>query len=989
MSSESRIPSGRDPRGLNAMSPSHSVGYVESSAASDLSASDRLPTSLLDTESSFYGSYDWCLNVFPTFEEVIGFLRCELERLPVAQLQWQRSEIRTNIYLLGCAISDAIDDYLLGDGYDFSKATAMVPAAVRSLERMAAVPKKIRARWLKQLYDWREDWETALVDLLKLFISESGLDAEMLLADEDLLPTLLGAKFPGALLARRIHVPTAFRSQDLTPYDALALGQKFAAGFPDRKQPILIAGLRTAGSYLAPLLRAFLENEGYENVACVTLRPKTGLSSRERKRLERCAERNGLAVVVDEPINTGGTIRKTIEELESAGIERNRIAVLVPVHPSGREWKNSSESFALYGVSLFTLEPEEWHKRRWLDTQAQESIREYFEARQYSVRSVGVSQRAEEFNRSLGNLSEEKFHNRLKRVYEVHLRDEAGSVETRFVLAKSVGCGWFSYHAFLVGARLAEFVPPLLGLRDGILYTEWRPGNGAPEKAGMDRGQWLETAGSYVARRVKTLPLGSDPTPALRREDRHQGTEELVTNLSRAYGFKLAAVLKRARIRLALARQRCPVPTLIDSKMRPIEWIEDSGALLKTDCEHHGLGKTEINMVDPAYDLAEASLGWNLSSGEEQGLISRYIEESGDAAVTERLFLNKLVAGIRSLNSAIANLEDHRLAKRSEEFNRDYVDAWTFLTLHTMRHCANFCKKPESLWWRDPLIAMEVDGVLDRQIFGFPSTTIAGMRAISVLQAHGFAIAVNTGRSIPEVKEYCRAYGFVGGIGEYGAYAWDGVTGREQVLVTPESLSQLEMLKDRLRQIPGVFLNDDYRYSIRAYTYQGGITVPLPKLLIQNVLADLKLDRLNYHQTFLDTAIVASETDKGRGLLGLLQIAGQPTLSVLAIGDSEPDLPMFAVASKSFAPSHISSRKVAKALGCKVVDRPYQRGLLRIAHLIAHPDGEHCERCGEADLSLPKGDDLFLKLLGVADKSPAKLLAGALLDPKALETFKK
>jgi hypothetical protein len=214
------------------------------------------------------------------------------------------------------------------------------------------------------------------------------------------------------------------------------------------------------------------------------------------------------------------------------------------------------------------------------------------------------------------------------------------------------------------------------------------------------------------------------------------------------------------------------------------------------------------------------------------------------------------------------------------------------------------------------------------------------------------------------------------------------VTGQEQVLVTPESLSQLEMLKDRMRQIPGVFLNDDYCYSVRACAYERGVTVPLPKLLIQNLLADLKLDRLTYRQTFLDTAIVAAETDKGRGLLGLIQIARQPTLSILAIGSSEADLPMFAVASKSFAPSQMSSRKVAKALGCNIVDRPYQPGLLRIAHLLAHPDEEHCEHCGKSELSLPKGD-LFLKLLRVADKNPAKLLLGALFDPEALETFKK
>src|SRR5260370_40817031 len=64
---------------------------------------------------------------------------------------------------------------------------------------------------------------------------------------------------------------------------------------------------------------------------------------------------------------------------------------------------------------------------------------------------------------------------RLKRVYEVHLRDAGGQNEIRYVLAKSVGGGWLGYHAFQTGQAIAEFVPPLLGLRDGILYTEWLP----------------------------------------------------------------------------------------------------------------------------------------------------------------------------------------------------------------------------------------------------------------------------------------------------------------------------------------------------------------------------------------------------------------------------------------------------------------------------------------------------------------------------------
>ena len=43
---------------------------------------------------------------------------------------------------------------------------------------------------------------------------------------------------------------------------------------------------------------------------------------------------------------------------------------------------------------------------------------------------------------------------------------------------------WLGYHAFLAGHRLAGFVPPVLGLRDGVLYSEWlpQPPAGNPEE---------------------------------------------------------------------------------------------------------------------------------------------------------------------------------------------------------------------------------------------------------------------------------------------------------------------------------------------------------------------------------------------------------------------------------------------------------------------------------------------------------------------------
>jgi hypothetical protein len=65
-------------------------------------------------------------------------------------------------------------------------------------------------------------------------------------------------------------------------------------------------------------------------------------------------------------------------------------------------------------------------------------------------------------------------------------------------------------------------------------------------------------------------------------------------------------------------------------------------------------------------------------------------------------------------------------------------------------------------------------------------------------------------------------------------------------------------------------LNDDHQYSIRAYTFTESRTVPLPTALIRNLMARLEADRLRLHQTYLDTAVLAKEIDKGTGLLALL-----------------------------------------------------------------------------------------------------------------------
>lgn len=975
---------------MSSQTPTTDAWPMNASVPDQLGCSDNGPA-LLNSELAFYERYAWCLNAFPTIGEMIGHLRNEVSWLSLDREGWCRAEAMVNAFLLMCAISDSVDDHLVGSRYDFSQAAAVFGPSrliIRPVARLLGLAARIRDSRLRELRRWRDDWEAAVGRFMRTFaVGAEPVDGGTSSESVALL-SLLRRPLPAAVLATRFRIPAAFRSQDLTHWDVLKLGRKLVEEFPDRNRSILVVGLRTAGSYFAPLLRGYLESEGFTEVASVTLRPKRGVGLRERGVLARAAKPGALGALIDEPVGSASTMAKGVECLRKAGFTAADIVALFPVHPKGRNWQAGAGALALSMVRVLTLEPEEWHKQVLLEPEmARRRLRDYLEGDGHVSVDVRPSAAADQLTAALADRSESGFHWRLKRIYEVELQDREGSASKRLILAKSVGWGWLGYHAFLAGRRLAPLVPRILGLRDGLLYMEWR----VPETRGFceaaTREHLLDSAALYLASRVHKLALAEDPTRDLIQAGRHRGTDELAGVLSGAYGSKIAAALNRPRIQEQLSNLPCAVPTLIDGKMRLIEWVDGAGRFLKTDFEHHGMGKHELNVTDPAYDLAEVILHWSLSEDEERRLIRRYAHWSGDAGVTSRLFLNKLLSGTWAMARAADNLKDIALLDHRDQFNQEYLKAWDFLTIHTTRFCAGLCRRPHELRWSGPLVVLDVDGVLDLQIFGFPSTTAAGIQAVSLLASHGMAVALNTARSVPELKEYCRAYGFVGGVAEYGAFAWDAASGREQVLVSSESLAQMDQLKNRLRTIPGVFLNDAYQFSIRAYAYQRGRTVPLPEMLVRGLIASLNLDRLKLHQTHTDSTVTAAEADKGSGLQALLSLAGHTGLETVAVGDTEPDLPMFRVASRCFAPAQISCPQPARLLGCRIAKRRHQLGLLEIVRSLAHPDGGRCGKCLPPDLAVDGPDGVFLHLLHVADRNQAGLLVWSLFDPKAIRAF--
>jgi hydroxymethylpyrimidine pyrophosphatase-like HAD family hydrolase len=943
------------------------------------------------SESAFYGRYAWCLDPHLKIEDARQRLADEIGKLTLDLYDWQTSEVATNIYLFAGALLNCVDEYLRGPGLKLPKRLAahrLGRLGTRILDDAAAAaqPKRHVVR------QWRHRLLSALDQYLPCLLFPDLPNCDQLYASAEGLASLARSRLPSALEAQFIGVPSPFRRLDLTHHDIISLGRQLVESFPDRSHSILLIGLRTSGSFFAPLIRCFLQDQGYRSAAVVTIQPDKGPGRQESAGLKRYARENYIGVIVDDPPHSGGAVLRAVGFARRAGFPHDRITALVPLHPARRNCFGP-----LTGTLVVSLPAERWHKFQLLDlTTVRARLVEYYDGEGFPFVQVTQTARTNEFERRMNSMSFDDRGARLKRVFEVNIRSTRGE-ETRFVLAKSVGWGWLGYHAFIAGTELSGLVPRLLGLRDGILYTEW-----IPQPATLPRESLLDASANYIA--VRSLRLRVSSKPGVIPQRHQNGVRLLAKICAKSYGPFLVDQLMRPQVERWLFAAPCPQPTLIDGKMGAEEWIAAPVGFLKSDFEHHGMGKGEVNGTDPAFDLAQTILELEADRAEEETLVRRYVQLSGDATIANRMFQQKLLAGVWAMDRARQQLfaKSHDAA-RAHALHERYSRAWNFLTVHATRECGRLCQPASATDWQSPLIVVDVDGVIDRRVFGFPCTTAAGIEAFSVLRAHDRTIVLNTARSAAEVKEYCDAYQLAGGIAEHGSYLWDAVAQKGRILLDSEAIQQLGILRQHLSQIPGVFLDNRYHYSIRAFTYhqpargldeflsaslrpKGADTIPLSPLLMNDLLVRTGVTRLAIHQTSIDTAVVVKGINKGTGLKALTDWCAAGGFETIAIGDSRPDLDMFRVATRSFAPGHIGCRTEARLLGCWIASKPYQRGFAEIARQIVHPSGRPCERCADAG-RMDRKRNAWIRFLQAADRSFAANVARGLFHHGALEAL--
>lgn len=196
-------------------------------------------------------------------------------------------------------------------------------------------------------------------------------------------------------------------------------------------------------------------------------------------------------------------------------------------------------------------------------------------------------------------------------------------------LAEFVGVGPFGEARHARARVLAEagMGPPLAGLRHGFLVRPWIegvPASDAGEHAGPGLRLELAALSRYLALRVRAFPARAgegappDALAAMLRVNAVEALGEVVTEAAAA----VAALAPRIAPRLR--------PIAVDGKLEGWEWLRTTdGRLLKTDGFQHADGHDLAGAQDVAWDVAGAVVELGLDEGAAAELSRRVELDSG------------------------------------------------------------------------------------------------------------------------------------------------------------------------------------------------------------------------------------------------------------------------------------------------------------------------------------------------------------------------
>jgi hydroxymethylpyrimidine pyrophosphatase-like HAD family hydrolase len=807
-------------------------------------------------------------------------------------------------------------------------------ASVRAVDAAAWAARSV-VPGDSRLDAWQLD-QAGLVDLLADAVAGGEWpDSGALLARAERLRSAL-AGLPMAASRSVLRLPSCFRNFDQHPDDLEQLTDYFSLTFPDRSRPVAVVGVRTSGSYTAPLHGAYLRARGFDAVSVLTFRPGQRWRRVELEALRSVRAAGGTVLLTDDPPKSGGSLARAARALERLGFDVRSIVLLLPLLS---DVEVPPPSLRRYPSVL--LPWEDWSVHARLEPSA---------VRDALAEMVGADSEVRSVHPLAMPAAKRRGH--VRSLYRAQLC-RGGDQLTRDICVEGVGIGYFGDHALAGARRLTAFLPDVTGVRDGLLYREWLPEGGRVDPStpgGVD--QVAAGMVDYVTSRASAL--GVDEDTSLRLVDRGAVWQRAGDIITRAFG-PASQFMRPVAHPLLRRLLRVDRPSVIDGACQPGNWFQggEMGRLRKVDFDKRAFCSLDIYSYDHVFDLA-GCVSDSADSTLTAALHNAYIDKTGAAVDPERWLMYRLVhVAERQRDDPVQRADVERAFAR--EMQRYYGE--TFFSHLTLGADA-----------AGPMCAIDVDWVLETPGLGFPSITPAGVGGLRALVHHGYRVVLASGRSLEEVRERCSAYRLAGGVAEYGAAVYDRRTGCVHELLTAEDRRQLATVRSTLAETPGVVLDDEYRRSVRAYTFdKSGHRHGLePESAAAILLKAGVAGTVRAIAGGSQTDFMVNTIDKAAGLR-LLAVGEQ---MAMAIGDSAEDLPMMGMARLAAAPANADA--AVRAAGVRIFSRPCQAGLAQaVEALLGHRPGE-CAVCEAPHLELRSR--LLLTLLSAQDaRGPGKI----------------
>jgi hydroxymethylpyrimidine pyrophosphatase-like HAD family hydrolase/GT2 family glycosyltransferase len=848
-------------------------------------------------------------------------------------------------YLAACGIDQIVEDRLRGTNALARRCADLIGAdqhgaagraALRGLDASAGLASAGRAH--RALAHWHrniKDLITILAAALQTGDADAGLDAALTGLGRT-VPPRAARLLTGAVL----RPPTCFRSFDQHPRDIDALCDRFAARYPDRARPLLILGARTSGSYLAPLAAARARRLGYRDVTVRTIRPGERLMPAETRTLDRIHHIGGMALVLDDPPASGRSLARIAEACEHAGFPHDRVVLgyaafdghEVPEHLADRP--------------RITLPAADWDIRTRLGA---DTLRRTVSALlPPGTRILAITDTLPGIPTRLGHLAVP---------LTVTIATDRGPSELPLV-AEGAGLGYLGRHALAVADALPGAVPRVLGFTDGILLRERE----AREPAPTGRAIPADALADYVAARRHNLPLNADRS--LRLTGREPAWEIAARILAPTLG-RLGTPLRPALIDPILRELlRAEHPCIVDGRMLPWLWSADATGWRKTDFDEGSFSHLDLATADPVHDLAAAAI---LAPDAEDKLVARYRQTTGDQIGPARWCVHTLVAAWN-----IDRLQHLGHGRRLADLDPVRIQDRAIQQFYHHLYLADLDDEPTGPW-----AVLDLDGVLEADVLGFPMTSPTGALALRALRAHGYRVLLATGRAIPDVEDRCAHYRLAGAVAEYGAALHDAASG-ETTLLLPE---HDRALAAELAELPDVRIDPRYRCCIRAYRATGHGRTALDAAAVDQIVTRYQVTAVNGDA---QTDFLPAGLDKVLGIGALTAQLGGPDVPIaLAVGDSATDLAMLHAAALGLAPAN-ADRARMRAAGIETVTGRYQQGLAQaVARLLGHRPGT-CPTCRPRRPDAP--EQALLALLAVPEGGRRGAPAGLLRLTRARRT---